>query len=164
MLTKPEWGWTRFSLEGTAAYSLSYLDDIPVEWLDQTIHGLETFFPFTVKGCMEPEHFLCTVSYWNCHIIVEKNGEREPARPEDAVYELSHTGMLAFCKLLLADINANFEEWVKFYCSDDYYEEDDEEEHKNYLKRYSERRRMMKEKVEKLESLIAKRERSFEAE
>ena len=66
-----------------------------------------------------------------------------------------------FCKLLLADINANFEEWVKFYCSDDYYEEDDEEEHKNYLKRYAERKQMMKEKTKKLEGLIAKRERSF---
>lgn len=40
MLTKPEWGWTDFSLEGTSAYGLSYLDDIPVEWLDQAIHGL----------------------------------------------------------------------------------------------------------------------------
>ena len=53
MLTKPENGWTGFSLEGTSTYGLSYLDDIAFEWLDQAIHGLETLSPFCVKGFLE---------------------------------------------------------------------------------------------------------------
>ena len=27
--------------------------------------------PFCVKGNIAPDRFLCTVSYWNCHIICE---------------------------------------------------------------------------------------------
>ena len=75
MLSKPKYGWSDFQLEGTAVYSLSYLDDIAYEWLEQAIHGLETLMPFCVKGFMEPERFLCLVSYWNCHIYddISKN-------------------------------------------------------------------------------------------
>ena len=54
MLTKPEHGWTEFSLEGAPTYTLSYLDDIALEWTAQAIHGLETMLPFCVKGFMEP--------------------------------------------------------------------------------------------------------------
>ena len=50
MLTKPYYGWTDFSLEGTSVYGLSYLDDIAFEWLDQAIHGLETMLPFLCQG------------------------------------------------------------------------------------------------------------------
>jgi hypothetical protein len=39
MLTKPDCGWSDFSLNGTSVYPLSsYLDDIPFEWLDEAIH------------------------------------------------------------------------------------------------------------------------------
>ena len=71
MLTKPEAGWSDFSLTGTSAYPLSYLDNIPFEWLDEAIHGLEILNPFCVKGFMEPGRFICVVSFWNCHIICE---------------------------------------------------------------------------------------------
>lgn len=37
MLTKPDYGWSDFQLEGTSIYRLSYLDDIPFEWLEQAI-------------------------------------------------------------------------------------------------------------------------------
>lgn len=79
MLTKPYYGWTDFSLEGTSVYGLSYLDDIAFEWLDQAIHGLETMLPFCVKGFLEPGRMLCTVSFWNCHIVIEDD-EREPLK------------------------------------------------------------------------------------
>ena len=29
MLTKPEYGWSDFNLDGTSVYPLSYLDNIP---------------------------------------------------------------------------------------------------------------------------------------
>ena len=93
MLTRPENGWTGFSLEGTSTYGLSYLDDIAFEWLDQAIHGLETLSPFCVKGFLEPNRMLCVVSYWNCHIIVE-NDERYPLKKEQIRNEYSHTSMM----------------------------------------------------------------------
>ena len=86
MLTKPYYGWTDFSLEGTSVYGLSYLDDIAFEWLDQAIHGLETMLPFCVKGFLEPGRMLCTVSFWNCHIVIEDD-EREPLKKESVINE-----------------------------------------------------------------------------
>ncbi len=113
MLSKPKYGWSDFQLEGTAVYSLSYLDDIAYEWLEQAIHGLETLMPFCVKGFMEPERFLCLVSYWNCHIICEDD-ESEPLAEEEIVHEVSHTSMLQFCQQLYDDISKNIDEWVAF--------------------------------------------------
>ena len=31
MLTKPEYGWTEFQLDGTFSFRLSYLDDIALQ-------------------------------------------------------------------------------------------------------------------------------------
>lgn len=75
MLGKPQYGWSDFQLEHTSIYSLSYLDDIAFEWVEQAIHGLESMRPFCVKGFLEPNRLLCVVSYWNCYIICE-NEER----------------------------------------------------------------------------------------
>lgn len=113
MLTKSKYGWTDFSLEGTCTYELSYLDDIPMEWIDQAIHGLENLLPFCVKGYLEPGRMLCTVSYWNCHIIYEED-ERTPLEPDDVSNEFSHTSMLDFCKMLYTDLSACIDDWASF--------------------------------------------------
>ena len=147
MLTKPEHGWTDFQLEGTGIYGLSYLDDIAVEWLDQAIHGLETMLPFCVKGFLEPRRLLCTVSYWNCHIVVETDG-RNPPGAEDLRTEWSHISMLEFFKQLHHDVAAHAEEWAVFL---DYDQEDP-----------AEKRRRLREKLERLEALIAQKEECFD--
>ena len=113
MLTKPVHGWSDFQLDGTSIYGLSYLDDIAFEWVAQAIHGLETLKPFCVKGFLEPNRFLCTVSYWNCHIVCEDD-ERHPLVKEDVINEISHTNMLQFCQHLYDDISQNIDEWVSF--------------------------------------------------
>ena len=53
MLSKPQHGWTYFSLS-ESSYSLSYLSNIPLEWLERAIVGLETLLPFEVYGYCEP--------------------------------------------------------------------------------------------------------------
>ena len=122
MLSKPQAGWSDFHLEGTSTYGLSYLDDIAFEWLDQAIHGLQTLQPFCVKGFLEPDRFLCMVSYWNCHVLIEDD-ERHQLVKDDIVVEYSHTSMLDFCKCLYDDISENIEEWAAFvdYGYDDNY-------------------------------------------
>lgn len=70
MLTKPKNGWTDFNLLGCDTYSLSYLDDIAFDWIKQAIYGLQTMLPFCVRGFLEPNRFICVVSYYNCYIIV----------------------------------------------------------------------------------------------
>ena len=111
MLTKPEAGWSDFSLDGTSVYHLSYLDNIPFEWLDDAIHGLETLNPFCVKGFMEPGRFICVVSFWNCHIICEDE-DRDPLDPQNTIHEISHTSMLQFCQQLYDDISENLDDWA----------------------------------------------------
>ena len=111
MLTKPEAGWSDFSLDGTSVYTLGYLDNIPFEWLDDAIHGLETLNPFCVKGFMEPGRFICVVSFWNCHIICEDE-DRDPLDLQNTTHEISHTSMLQFCQQLYDDISENLDDWA----------------------------------------------------
>ena len=111
MLTKPDCGWSDFSLDGTSVYPLSYLDNIPFAWLDDAIHGLETLKPFCVKGFMEPGRFICVVSFWNCHIICEDE-DRDPLTPQNTIHEISHTSMLQFCQQLYDDISENLDDWA----------------------------------------------------
>lgn len=146
MLTRPENGWTGFSLEGTSTYGLSYLDDIAFEWLDQAIHGLETLSPFCVKGFLEPNRMLCVVSYWNCHIIVE-NDERYPLKKEQIRNEYSHTSMIEFCKYLYNDVYDYRDGWISFV---DYADADPQKKEQQLLQ-----------KLERLKALIVQREECF---
>ena len=146
MLSKPLYGWTDFQLEGTSVYGLSYLDDIAFEWMDQAIRGLETLRPFCVAGFLEPHRMLCTVSYWNCHIVEEYDGRR-PLKEGDLVNEYSHTSMLEFCKFLYEDVSRCIDEWASFV---DYCEEDLEE-----------KKRRLRQKLQRLKELIAEKEENF---
>lgn len=147
MLSDQEYGWTDFQLPGTNVYSLSYLDDIAFEWLEQAIHGLETMRPFCVKGFMEPRRFLCLVSYWNCHIICE-NENRGVLDKDDIAFDYSNTSMLEFCENLYIDIRRDIDGWVEFAS----YNEDDDLEKKKAL---------LEERLSKLSDLIAVKQEHF---
>ena len=111
MLTAPDAGWTDFQLGSKETrYSLSYLTDIAVEWLDQAIHGLETLEPFSVHGFCEPGRMICTVSYWNCYIIFEGDDRNDKC---ESVYTV-HENMIEFCRKLYSDIDSNLEELREF--------------------------------------------------
>lgn len=146
MLTKPVYGWSDFQLEGTGVYGLSYLDDIAFEWVEQAIHGLETMRPFCVKGFLEPNRFLCTVSYWNCHLVCEDD-KRYPLNQEELIHELSHTSMLQFCQYLYEDVSQNINEWASFV---DYEDLD-----------IDKRKAELAQKLECLKNLIAERTEGF---
>ena len=146
MLRKPVYSWSDFQLEGTGIYGLSYLDDIAFEWVEQAIHGLETMRPFCVKGFLEPNRFLCTVSYWNCHLVCEDD-ERYPLNQEELIHELSHTSMLQFCQYLYEDVSQNINEWASFV---DYEDLD-----------IDKRKAELDQKLECLKNLIAERTEWF---
>ena len=147
MLTEPDCGWSDFNLDGTSVYQLSYLDDIPFEWIDDAIHGLETLNPFCVKGFMEPGRFICVVSFWNCHIICEDEN-RDPLTPQNTLHEISHTSMLQFCQQLYDDISEYLDKWVYWY---DYASESDFDTNKEELIK----------KLARLKELIAENEEHF---
>jgi len=115
MLTKPKAGWSDFQLTGTSVYGLSYIiGDLPFDWIEQAIHGLETWNPFCVTANLEPGCFICVVGYHNCHIIVEEDEWSHSSQEEEISTELSHTTMMDFCKDLYDDIVSDFNEWVNF--------------------------------------------------
>ena len=112
MLSKPQHGWTHFTL-GEPCFSLSYITNIPLEWLDRAIFGMETLLPFEVSGYCEPGRMVCTVDSLACRIIVEgdKHLKKDPS------LEIVSVHMLDFCKILHEDISAHIDDWVKWNSS-----------------------------------------------
>jgi len=107
MLIKPQCGWTDFSL-GANHYSLSYITNVPVDWLDRAIFGLETLLPFTVSGFCEPGEMVCTVDFSECRIVFEN----EKHRKQDSPCATVPVSMLEFCQRLHEDIASHIEDWV----------------------------------------------------
>lgn len=152
LLSKPYSGWTDFGL-GEQKYSLSYLTKIPIDWLDQAIHGLETLSPFTVHGFCEPGRLLCLVSYWNCHIIYECDGDAALA-PADTQHNTVHINMLTFCKLLFETVSSNLDEWCDWgtHCGSS---------EKQILKYRRIMRKNLQYRLKRLNVLIQKQEKHF---
>ena len=133
---------------------MSYLNDIPFEWLNQAIHGLKTMSPFAVHGFCEPGRVLCLVSYWNCHIIFEDDDRKELISSETQ-WEFAHVNMLDFCKILHADISQNLDawsEWVNIFA----------ETEREYNKVKQKRKKLLEKKLSELEKLIQKNEKNFD--
>ena len=141
----PSAGWVSFNLEDEVpGFGLSYLTDVPNEWIDQAIHGLETMLPFAVHGVCEPGRVVCTVSYWNCHIVFE--GED---RGDSAVRTWScHVSMLKFCERLHQDILSNLNEWAQWDCSED-------------EKTIAANKQRLQQKLDTLSALITEKRRHF---
>ena len=112
MLNKPEHGWSDFSLS-TKRYSLSYLSNIPLDWLDRAIFGLEALLPFEVLGHCEPGSMVCTVNLSGCRIDFEIVRSNRVIR---ACEEVPVT-MLDFCRMLHKDLSADLETWANWNSS-----------------------------------------------
>ena len=117
MLSKPKSGWTEFKLDKTS-YSLSYLTDVSMCWLDSAINGLKDLKPFVVHGFLEPWRMMCVVSFYNIHLFVEDE-DNEALDPNESNYEIIHMNMLEFCEHLYNDIKDNLKEWVNWFCDDE---------------------------------------------
>ncbi len=102
--------------------------------------------PFCVKGFLEPNRMLCTVSFWNCHVIIEDD-DRYALKQDDIEVMYSHTSMIDFCKKLYNDVSSNIDEWVSFV---DYSDENTEQKKQKLIKM-----------LERLKQLIDLREQDF---
>ena len=161
MLSQPKDGWTDFQLDSeNTAYCLSFLTDPAIEWLDQTIHGLETMDVFSVHGFCEPGRMVCTVSYWNCYVIFEGDGKEDHC---ESVYTV-HVSMIDFCRKLHADITDNLDAWVHW---DDGRTEAILEEGEGYnspafQQSIEKRRTLIQSKLDTLKQLINEKAENFE--
>lgn len=152
LLSKPNHGWTTFCL-GDKEYLLSYLTCVPLDWLNAAIYGLEQLTPFVVHGFCEPKRFLCLVSYWNCHIIVEDE-ERESLVENEVERNIIHVSMIDFCKMLHADIKNNIDAWGDW-------NHESFRNHENAQKAINEMKAKINPLLDKLEELIARKEAFF---
>ena len=112
MLSKPQHGWTHFTL-GELCFSLSYITNIPLEWLDRAIFGMETLLPFEVSGYCEPGRMVCTVDLFECRIVFEN----DRCRQNDRISEVAPINMLDFCGLLHKDLLDHIEDWQNWNSS-----------------------------------------------
>lgn len=149
MLSKPHHGWTEFSI-GNQEYRLSYLTDIPTDWLSQAILGMKTLTPFAVHGVCEPGRLLCLVSYWNCHTIFENEYRKELIK-EETEWDIVHINMLDFCKNLYKDISDNLDDWSQWLL---YTEEERQQAYDNYKNK-------IQLKLDRLHELIIDNEEHF---
>ena len=111
MLSEPDVGWSDFSL-GDWSYPLSHLTDLPFDWVDQCIYGLKKLEPFTVWGTCEGARVLCTVSYYNCHIVYEDSSDNDVLDRAETEWHIEHISMIDFCKMLHADISNSIDVWI----------------------------------------------------
>lgn len=145
MLSNPQNGWVKFKL-GKTTYNLSYLTDIPIDWLDQSINGLENMKPFVVYGYLEPNRVICVVSYWNIHVFIE-NDANLVLNPALASYEIIHINMIDFCNQLYEDIKVSFDYWLTWLPD---------------IQERIKRKKELEKKLEKLKKLIEKRKNMFQ--
>ncbi len=152
MLTPPQYGWTWFQLGGSERYHLSYLTDVPFDWLIQAINGLKSRSVFAVHGFCEPGRMICTVSYRCCYVMFEQS-EEEPVL--EALRQES-VGMLDFCRELRSDILDHLDQWA---CWDESFQDFDYREDKEAVERYRRKNReILRKKADQLDKLIRKYE------
>ena len=98
---------------GELCFSLSYITNIPLEWLDRAIFGMETLLPFEVSGYCEPGRMVCTVDLFECRIVFENDRRRQ----NDRISEVAPINMLDFCSQLHKDLLDHIEDWQNWNSS-----------------------------------------------
>ena len=134
MLTCPSNGWTYFTL-GRRKYPLS--------------HGLESRTPFVFKGFCEPGRFMCVVSLWNSHILLERDEDSRSLEDGDVYREIVNVSMLDMCKALYSDISRDIDAWSLWQYSSRYTESERKNNVHAMKKRIEERLALLKFHIDK---------------
>ncbi len=140
MLSKPNYGWTTFSLPGMEEYKLSDVDDLPINWLEDAIHGLENKRAFCVSGNMESEELYCVTDFYGSFIVIGEDDCGIQSQENIVKMEFPSVTAKDFCRMLCEDLRANIDEWASF---SDYYGDNRDE-----------RKVLIIERIEKLEKIL----------
>ncbi|MBQ9880937.1 MAG: hypothetical protein IJM45_10960 [Clostridia bacterium] len=156
MLSVPKAGWTTFKINDSNEYMLSYLTDVPFDWLTHAIHGLETMDVFAVHGNCEPGRMVCTISHWSCYVLFED----EDPNPKCDCFSQINLSMIDFCRNLYTDILNYLDAWVHW---DEYSLTADLEigDETGYNSVVQERRTILLNKLDRLLQLIDEKEHYF---
>ncbi len=144
MLSKPNIGWSVFTL-GEFQTEVSYLVDIPFDWLRACISGLKYNIPFSFF--LEEEGSNCIVTaYWDyTHIIIQN---------EDVTLKtIKDADWLDLSYMLLVDIKRYFDDWVNWYAF--------EQTESDFLRRRIELKELIEETEQILYITAKKQQKSF---
>lgn len=100
VLSKPKAGWTTFKI-GDTEFKLSYLLDLPNDWLDTILFAYECELPFVLKGECEPGFMYCNVNELYVHIYYEEHHK--------ASYEVYESDII---NALINDFTKYIDEWA----------------------------------------------------
>ena len=114
MIKNDNFRYADITLHGDYTASLSYMTDIPYQWLVQAIFGLKKDASITVAGLTEPGRKLFTFTDTSCHIIYECESDF-PANESYSSHCIVPMGKLDFCKELYHDISSELDDWALWY-------------------------------------------------
>ena len=104
MFSKPEYGWTDFTLSKTTHELSEVTGEGPFHWLKICINGLKSDTDFIISGDQEGQGpMYCAVTDDGCYVF-------DGWHPE----KLEHVKMrrVEFCKILIKDLERNIDEWA----------------------------------------------------
>lgn len=107
MLSKPEHGWSTVTIEDFEA-PVSYLVDVPFDWLRTCINGLKYHTPIALHIDEEGVDDLITSYWFGTYIIVQDWNE------EETFHSYEETNYIDIAYMLYQDIKNYFEEWVNW--------------------------------------------------
>jgi len=140
MLSRPDAGWTEFSLNGEKLFSISYTTpDFPWSWLQAAIEGLEKSASIELTGDGETDIMNLTVCQDYCYFYTELERLRS-WRAGKLSWEVRTfpVSRLEFCRMLYQDISATIMEWEQWDYSRYVYDKDSEKDLSSLLKRLKE--------------------------
>ncbi|MBQ8922164.1 MAG: hypothetical protein IJ060_08405 [Oscillospiraceae bacterium] len=115
MLSKPGAGWSDLTL-GDFRAGISFLTDIPFDWLRACINGLKYVIPAAFYFDEEGSTGLIVSDLGVTYIIIQHNGTE--------LTTVQGVGLKQFAEMLVHDIRENLEDWVcwcTFELSDEQY-------------------------------------------
>lgn len=104
IFSKPEYGWTNFTLSKTTRQLSEVTGDGPFHWLIVCINGLKSGIDFIISGDQEsPGPMYCAVTDDGCYIFDAYNPDR---------FEHVKVGRVKFCEILIKDLERDIDEWA----------------------------------------------------
>ena len=114
MLAKPENGFVHVSL-GDFEAQANYIFDIPFDWLKACRYALENKAPLTLFIDAGAQNFCYITSFYDtAYIVTHKAGKKDAE-----LKTINGLDFMDITDMLLRDIEANFEEWVRGYIFED---------------------------------------------
>lgn len=105
MLSKPEHGWSTVSFEDFEA-PVSYLVDVPFDWLRTCINGLKYNTPIALHIDEEGIDDLITSYWFGTYVIVQDWDDKE------TLHTYEEINYIDIAYMLYQDVKLYFEDWV----------------------------------------------------